>query len=456
MDLQKLRRAVKGAIAADQETLEDVSSDFGRLSYGPPAVVVGPASSDDVRRVIELANEEGWSVSARGSGHSQGGQSLAHGGILLDMTALNRLSSVERDSIWVEAGVLWRDLLNAVVGLGRMPMVLTGNLDVTVGGTISTAGLGAGSHRLGTQADNVEELEVVTGTGDLVRCSPRENVGLFNSVRCGLGQFGVITRVRLKLRRCSPSVRTFFLLYDNVETLMEDQARILREQLFDYVEGWCSPCEQGYRSMAGSRVPFAEWFYPLHLSVEYAGVAPARSFLKSLRPYREVHQEDTLIEQFAARMDPVYQVWRESGSWRLPHPWMQVILPWDRAAEYVQGVLRSFPSSLLQGGLVSLWPCRGAAGAPLFVRPEGEFVLGFGILPAVPRRFVEMAAALLDKAGDLALQLGGRRYLAGWMQNDEPNWEAHFGDLWPQVVQWKRFFDPNGILSRGSFHFSTV
>lgn len=41
-------------------------------------------------------------------------------------------------------------------------MVLTNNLDTTVGGTLSTGGVGQSSHLYGTQANNVDELEAVT------------------------------------------------------------------------------------------------------------------------------------------------------------------------------------------------------------------------------------------------------------------------------------------------------
>ena len=63
------------------------------------------------------------------------------------------------------------------------------------------AGLGVASFRYGTQADNVDELEVVTGTGEIVTCSREQNRDLFDVVRCGLGQFGVITRAKVRLRK---------------------------------------------------------------------------------------------------------------------------------------------------------------------------------------------------------------------------------------------------------------
>ena len=455
MPIDKAKSRFKGFLTADEETLGSLSTDFGRLVRKVPLMVAVPAVALDVQTMVQLANEEGWTVSTRGASHSQSGQSLSEGGILLDMQGLNKIGPIEEDSVWVDAGVAWGDLVERTAERGLIPPVLTNNLNVTVGGTVSMAGLGVASHRYGTQADNVLALEVVTGVGDLVQCSPEENRELFDCTRCGLGQFSVITRVKLKLRSVLPSVRTYYLLYDDLGSLMEDQTRILHNQKFDFVEGWCAPCVQGLKTFGEARVPFAEWFYPVHLTVEHGGTAPSESILAGLNFYRHVHTEDVALSVYVQRLEPVFQMWRESGGWNLAHPWMEVILPWERAAEYIQGVLRSFPPNLLIGGHVLLWPCTGAAAnAPLFMHPEGDFVMGFGILPAVPRHLVEMSVSLLNRASDLCIQLGGKRYLSGWVEFDHDKWKAHFGDQWHQFVQWKEFFDPNGLLNPGFLKYT--
>src|SRR6185369_6510598 len=110
---------------------------------------------------------------------------------------------------------------------GLVPRVLTNNLNVTIAGTLSMAGLGVASFRYGTQADNAVELQVVTGTGKIVVCSREENRELFDAVRCSLGQFGIITRAKVRLRRCKPKVRKYYLLYDDLGALMADAKRVM-------------------------------------------------------------------------------------------------------------------------------------------------------------------------------------------------------------------------------------
>ncbi len=385
--MQALRREIEGQVFDEEETLRAVQSDFGRIFRKTPRAVVVPASKRDVCKVIQFALQKDWTVSTRGASYSQGGQSLSQEGILLDMSGLNSIEAIERDCAWVQAGVGWGELVQATSERGLVPPVLTDNLNVTVGGTLSTVGIGVASHRYGIQADHVDELEVVTGEGHLVRCSPSKNEELFDCTRCGLGQFSIITRARLRLRSFTNQLRSYFLLYDDLDLLMRDQARLMREQRFDFLDSWCSPCLQGFRQLGEAKVSFAEWFYPVRLAVEYRDRQPRDEVqLAGLKFYRRVEVEDFTFVDFAKRCEPLFALWKETGAWKLAHPGIQVVLPWSKAKAYIEGVLKSFPPHFLAAGAVSLQPCRtGVSRTPLFMHPAGDFAMGFGILPSVPK-----------------------------------------------------------------------
>ena len=456
MDIKRLKRAIQGQIFCDEETLLEVNSDFGGIVRKTPKVVVLPTSPHDVQQVVRIAFQEGWSVTSRGAAHSQGGQCLSQEGILLDMSTLNRIEKMEKGCVWAQAGSRWRDVVARTTELELVPPVLVNNLDSTVGGTLSLGGLGPASHRYGAQADNVEELEVVTGEGHRVRCSHSENAELFNSSLCGLGQFSIITRARLSLRKCEPKIRTYFLLYDDLVGLMRDQERVMVEQRFDYIESWSVPSPQGFRKLEEILMPFAEWFYPLHLAVEYTGDEPDdKAKLGDLHFYRKVHVEDSTLMEFVNRSDALFQQWKETGVWNFTHPWMEVLLPWTKAAPFIEGVLRSLPLSLLSSGQVSLRSCRPTLfKAPLFKSPQGEFCMSFGILAAVSKQFLPMALPLLNRASNLSMDLEGKRDLSGWIDFDHKRWKTHFGETWTKLARWKNFYDPKGILNPGFIQYS--
>ena len=452
-----LAREVSGQVLVDDASREAVSTDFGRIIVRKPAAVVRPASSQDVANVIKFAVRNELSVSTRGGGHSQTGQSLSDL-IVLDMSSLNGVTEVDpgKGSATCQSGLKWRDLVQHLAPQRLSPPVLTNNLDVTIGGTLSTGGLGVASWRHGTQADNCLELEVVTGEGEIVHCSNQENKDLFDSVRAGMGQFGVITGATLKVSPHLPRFRSYYLLYDEMPVLLEDLQVVMTDERFDFLESWCVPCPQGFKNVGETRQAFAQWFFPLHATIEVdgKGSAPSDEKLAGLRFYKHVHTEEGILTDFYGRLDALFAIWRRAGFWEYAHPWMECVLPWQTTPLYIGQVLKSLPPQAISGGHILLWPARGnSSSVPLFMRPSSEYLMGFGILPAVPPRFVEEVLPRLNMASQAATMMGGKRYLSGWIAFDSAQWKAHYGDKWANVVKAKEKFDPHKVLNPGFVRF---
>jgi hypothetical protein len=230
--------------------------------------------------------------------------------------------------------------------------------------------------------------------------------------------------------------------------MLKDQEKILSGEQYDFIESWCAPCLQGLRRLGETRVPFAEWLFPLHLSIEFENGAPHESCLSDLNFYRLVHMEDSGLTDFLFRSEDLFRIWREQGSWSLHHPWMEMLLPWDSSQEFIEGILKSFPPNLIAGGQIVLWPIHGdIADSPLFMHPGTGYVMGFGILPAVSRQYLEMTRSLINRASDLGILIGAKRYLSGWFEFDHEEWKDHFDHNWKKVIQLKMLCDPNRILN---------
>jgi len=87
------------------------------------------------------------------------------------------------------------------------------------------------------------------------------------------------------------------------------------------------------------------------------------------------------------------------------------------------------------------------------MKPKSEFVIGFGILPGLPPAAMAAAGPLLQRASDLSIRMGGKRYPSGWLGFDEARWKAHYGDAWPAMAAAKRRYDPDGVLHPGLLPF---
>ena len=456
--LDDLRERVDGVILPGAQAHDEFLTNFGHIHHWRPRLVVKPVSAEDVQGALAHAARHGLTVSTRGAAHSQSELAINRDGILLDMKSMGRIYEVDEDArtVTVEGGAIWRDVVARTYRHGLMPPVLTNNLSVTVGGTLSIAGIGVASFKHGAQADNVEELEVVTVDGAAHRCSRREKPDLFWSVLSGLGQVAIILKAKLRLRRVKRMTRTYDLVYDDPRRFLEDAKLAMDSGKWDYLESWCSPCVQGLKWVGGVRQPFARWLFPFHFTVEFDPGSPPDDarMLEGLRPYDNLLVDDLPTHEFANRLVPTFDIWKRLGTWEYMHPWMEVILPWSTALDYLDAVLPDLSPGVQMGGHVLLWPARSSVSeVPLFMHPPEEYLIGFGILPAVPPKMWDTVRPRLQAASELSIAMGGKRYLSGFIDFTAEEWRQHFGDRFPSLAAMKRKHDPDGRLNPGFVKF---
>src|SRR5919112_132129 len=104
-----------GTLTTDPAALAAAADDFGHIVHRTPVAVLRPGSVEDVVKMVRFAREHGIRVSGRGKGHTAFGQSQAGAGVVVDMTTLNQIHSVGPTSAVVDAGVVWRDLLQTTI-----------------------------------------------------------------------------------------------------------------------------------------------------------------------------------------------------------------------------------------------------------------------------------------------------------------------------------------------------
>ncbi|HMG27899.1 MAG TPA: D-arabinono-1,4-lactone oxidase [Acidimicrobiia bacterium] len=177
---------------------------WGRNQRCTPAAVEQPASELEVIEAVERAKRAGQTVKVVGAGHSFTGIACTDGR-MLRLGALNRVVAIDRDAgtATVEGGIpLWQ--LNEELETRGLALANLGDIDrQSISGAIATATHGGGKP-FGGLATFVAALELVTGDGELLRCSPDEEPELFACARVGLGALGVVTKVTLQ---CQPSFR---------------------------------------------------------------------------------------------------------------------------------------------------------------------------------------------------------------------------------------------------------
>jgi decaprenylphospho-beta-D-ribofuranose 2-oxidase len=173
-------------------------SGWGRFPRTDSTVV----SPSDISELASfLKHPRSRPIIARGMGRSYGDAALNEGGFVLSLTRLNRIESFDPalGVLRCEGGATLEALIARVLPRGFFLPVTPGTRSVTVGGAIAADVHGKNHHGSGTFSNCVEELELLTATGELLRCSRRENAAVFWATVGGMGLTGIIVRATLRL-----------------------------------------------------------------------------------------------------------------------------------------------------------------------------------------------------------------------------------------------------------------
>lgn len=435
--------------ASDRAAAAD---DWGHIVSETPLAVLVPASIDDVRKAIKFANQHCIKVgpmSMVGNSHSTQGQSQAACGLVIDMSGLSEIHAINADDAVVDPGVRWYELLQQTLPLGKSPPVLTDHIDLSVGGTLSVGGIGGQTARHGLQADNVLELWVVTGEGQLKQCSASQNPGLFNAVRGGLGQFGVIVKARVKLIAVKPLARHYTAVYADVATLIADQVKLMNEGRFDYVEGLGLPQPDDSYVLLLEAVKYFSADAPPDDAAMLAGLA----FI----PGTSAADTQTLYD-FYNRLAPIVDFTKFTGDWFLPHPLTDFFLPRSKAAAFIEETLANTPVADIGYGPVLIYPFpRSKVTAPFIALPNEPICVLFSLLRWAPNADPAVAADLVAKNREVfeaMRDIGGKRYSIGSVVLSHADWVGHFGLKWPFYLAEKLVHDPQNTLTPGQHIFS--
>ena len=201
--------------------------------------IVHPGSTEEVAKVMKIANQYKIPVVPWGGGSgSQGGALPIYGGIVLDMKRMNKFYGVDKESYTVrcQTGIIARHLEWNCNKEGFSTMHLPASIAcATIGGFLAHRGTGVLSTKYGKIEDMVMSLEVVTPTGEIIRTLPvpRHASGpdLTMLFLGSEGTLGVITEVTLKVHP-QPEAREFrAYIFKDFHTAMQAGATLMRSRL---------------------------------------------------------------------------------------------------------------------------------------------------------------------------------------------------------------------------------
>lgn len=437
-----------GLLLTDPSSLLPYANDVGNIIHETPVAVLLPGSVHDIAAMVRFCRQHRIRVAARGQGHTTFGQSQVESGLVIDMGTLNQIHSIGPTSAEVDAGLTWKDLLLNVVPQGLTPPVLTGFTGLSIGGTLSVGGISA-TNTEGAQVDRVRELEVVTGTGDIVRCSVEHERDLFEAALAGLGQCGIITRAVVDLVPALPQARLFLLNYTDNATFFRELRVLLDRGEFDRLFNiWLPDASGGF-------------IYQLN-AVKYFDPASPPDDAQLLRGLSFDVSSSTVSDSsyldHVLNVDYLVDFLRQIGLWEgVQRPWFDVFLSESVIEQYVGEVLPTLtPEDQGPTGFLLLFAQkRSQLTRPFFRMPDSEnWVFLFDILtagaapgsdPAFVDRMLQRNRMLFERAR----KIGGTRYPISAIEFSRGDWVRHYGDQWARFARLKERFDPANILTPG-------
>lgn len=244
-------------VSTDPEDLYIYAEDMTEAKPGSPEAIVMPESTEDVRGILEIANEEKIPVVPYIAGASVGGLTIPlHGGIMLDLKRMRAIVKVDEISKYavIEPGVTFGHL-KTYLAENNPDFIYSYAFAPPFTSVVSNAlleGLTEFSVRWGAMGDWILGLEVVLPTGEIVKigsCATSDHwnmkyplpdmTGLFIGWQ---GMTGVVTKMAVKLVP-KPKIRnTISVLYNNLNSVDKVLRRLVNKDLIHGEFTFSFPC----------------------------------------------------------------------------------------------------------------------------------------------------------------------------------------------------------------------
>jgi FAD/FMN-containing dehydrogenase len=147
----------------------------------------------------------------------------------LDTSGLTRVLGVDPETRTADvAGMCtYEDLVAATLPYGLSPLVVPQLKTITLGGAVSGLGIESASFRNGLPHESVQEMDILTGAGELLTTSRTQHSDLFRAFPNSYGTLGYSTRLRIELEPAAPFVALRHIRFRSLHEMVAAADRII-------------------------------------------------------------------------------------------------------------------------------------------------------------------------------------------------------------------------------------
>lgn len=157
----------------------------------------------------------------------------------IDLSPLNELIEIDKEAMTctAESGITFDELARETLKKGLMPYTVSELKGITIGGAVSGCSIESMSYKYGGFHDSCIEYEVVTGSGDIITCSPEKDPDIFHMMHGSYGTLGILTQLKFKLYPAKPYVRLENRLHTNFDDYWADMQQLCKDESYLFIDG---------------------------------------------------------------------------------------------------------------------------------------------------------------------------------------------------------------------------
>ena len=184
----------------------------------------------------------------------------------LDVSNLNTVLDVDPEhlTITAEGMTTFEDIVNESLKHNLIPLVVPELKTITIGGAIAGMAIESSSFRYGLVHESILEMEILTGTGEVVVCTPtNEYKDLFFALPNSYGTLGYVLRATIKARRASAYVHLRHIPFNSAEACFKTVEEICKTKKYDnetisFIDGTAFRPDQIYLTLGidSSEAPY--------------------------------------------------------------------------------------------------------------------------------------------------------------------------------------------------------
>jgi glycolate oxidase len=223
--LSELKQVFGDRFSTEQAVLYSYASDASIYRKKPDGVV-RPANTEEVSKLVKMANKHKVALVPRGAGTGLCGGAVAmEGGIVVDLQLMNKIKEIKPENMYcvMEPGVIYDKLNAELAKRGYQFPGSPGSAEAAnIGGMVAANASGMRAVKYGATRDYVIGLEVVLPSGEIMRCGTKtvKNSSGYQLEKLFVGSegtLGIITEITLRIVTLPKSRMVALVIFEEVE-----------------------------------------------------------------------------------------------------------------------------------------------------------------------------------------------------------------------------------------------